>query len=66
MLGVTFEWLKYRMRKLDTSIANSLAIAYNIHAAYQKTAGADVDAGGDVHVDVESSDDNRRALQTPA
>ncbi|TIA92116.1 hypothetical protein E3P99_00718 [Wallemia hederae] len=66
-LGVTFEWLKYRMRKLDTSIANSLAIAYNIHASYQKTAGAGVDVdAGDVHVDVESSDDNRRALQTPA
>ncbi|EIM20240.1 Ctr copper transporter [Wallemia mellicola CBS 633.66] len=59
LLGVLFEWLKYRMRKLDTSIANSLAIAYNIHTSYKNSNNLNRSA-----VDIEV--DEPTTVQTPA
>ncbi|TIB92879.1 Ctr copper transporter [Wallemia mellicola] len=59
LLGVLFEWLKYRMRKLDTSIANSLAIAYNIHTSYKNSNNLNRPA-----VDIEV--DEPTTVQTPA
>lgn len=47
------------MRKLDTSIANSLAIAYNIHTSYKNSNNLNRSA-----VDIEV--DEPTTVQTPA